>query len=637
MKKLKKVLRREEGIAMATVVMMIAMLTLLGIVLIDQVTAESNRAAASDTSDAVYQAAEAGINDYIAKLLDDPQYYDHCVAKGESTRQRSDNSALVSASIDTASCQPGGPSAWTAGVRWSYPSGKNWWFAGTGTASGNSTVLRGYAYNLMITPPASSLGTNYITIVSTGCKVIDPDATPVQCDSKVRKRAVETRVRRTTPADFQFMMTDMHNSNVCWASNIYGRMYSAGEIKTCGAHAYGNLMAETNVTGSYYLMGNARVYDLTHPNIRDVVKNPIPFSSFAVSVSDIQRAAALNSPPTDFEDTSASSWRIVFSSNATVQVWKCTNSTSTPESTRPYCNDVRLSAAVTLKSSPSTTTVHVNESVASFPDASSTNPQTIYIGTGSTIDTVKYTSKGSDGTSFTGATCSACGSGSGRTHAANEIVSKVSGGLPSPVPAYNGPIPPNGAIYTAQSAIISWPSTIYGFSDGSSTVNGRLSVASGNDVIIGGNISYASQTSGNPDDDVLGLIAQRNVWLAGWAPDQLWFRASTMALTGLWGDYRCTNGGGDRVNSSMTFVGTSAYSSNSGCIQSNNGGYDIDHTYRITDDGSATSCPSTAPACQSYDALKFLFPPWFPVINGMETTVLFREMPSSYQPPTVTS
>jgi hypothetical protein len=416
-------------------------------------------------------------------------------------------------------------------------------------------------------------------------------------------------------------------------------MYSAGEIKTCGAHAYGNLMAETNVTGSYNLMGSARVYDLTHPNIRDVVRNPIPFSSFAVSVSDIQRAAALNTPSTDFEDTNASSWRINFSSSGIVQVWKCTNSTGTPESTQPYCNDVRLSAGVTLKSTPSTI-VHVNESVASFPNASSTNPQTIYIGTGSTIDTVRYTGKGSDGTSFTGATCSACGSGSGRTHNTDEIVSKVSGGLPGPVPAYNGPIPSNGAIYTGQSAIISWPSRISVYStDGSSTVNGRLSVASGSDIIIGGNIYYNSDPShgGGPNDDVLGLIAQRDFWLAKWAPDKLWFRASTMALTGVWGDNRCTNGGGDRVSSSMTFVGTSAYYSNDGCIHSGNGGYDITRTFRITDDGSAPSCPDTAPLCQSYNALKFLFPPWFPVINGMETTVLFREMPSNYQPQPVPS
>ena len=87
MRKLKRFFRREDGIAMATVVMMIAVMTLLAVVLIDQVTAESNRAASTVKSDAVYQATESGINDYMAKLVDDPQFYDHFVANGESTRQ----------------------------------------------------------------------------------------------------------------------------------------------------------------------------------------------------------------------------------------------------------------------------------------------------------------------------------------------------------------------------------------------------------------------------------------------------------------------------------------------------------------------------------------------------------------------
>ena len=95
MKKLRLDIRRQEGMAMATVVMMISALTLLGVVLIDQVTAESNRSAKSANSDAAYQAAEAGLNDYIAKLTADTQYYDHCVAKGESTRRRNDNNAIV--------------------------------------------------------------------------------------------------------------------------------------------------------------------------------------------------------------------------------------------------------------------------------------------------------------------------------------------------------------------------------------------------------------------------------------------------------------------------------------------------------------------------------------------------------------
>ena len=88
MSALKRFLAREEGVALATVIAMIAVLTVLSVVLIDQVTAESNRAASATTSDTVFQTAEAGIDDYIAKLVDDPQFYDHYVANGESTRRQ---------------------------------------------------------------------------------------------------------------------------------------------------------------------------------------------------------------------------------------------------------------------------------------------------------------------------------------------------------------------------------------------------------------------------------------------------------------------------------------------------------------------------------------------------------------------
>jgi hypothetical protein len=86
----------------------------------------------------------------------------------------------------------------------------------------------------------------------------------------------------------------------------------------------------------------------------------------------------------------------------------------------------------------------------------------------------------------------------------------------------------------------------------------------------------------------------------------------------------------------MTFVGTSAYTNPTGCMQYGSGwgssGYNIDGVSRISDDGSAGQAVA---AYAQYDALKFLFPPWFPVINGMETTVLFREVPATYTPPVV--
>jgi hypothetical protein len=672
MKKLRTLLAREDGIALATVMAMMVIMTALAVALMSQVTDETTRSGAAVTSDAIFQAAEAGINDYIAKLTDDVLYYDHCVAKGESTRMRADTHALVGHAVATSSCDPGGASAWPAGVRWTYPNHKDWWYAGTGSGGSNSTTLRGYAYNLEVTPPYTPVGAqpgaDYIDVVSTGCKVVNPDATPLQCDSRFAKRAIEVHLVRTTPADFQYMMTNMTSSDPCWASTIYGRMYSTGDIQVCGATFYGNVMAEglVRVRSGYPNPPNVvypgRIYDQNHPDIRTVLKNPLSFNDLLGAVSLIQnnakentnlrgQASSANDIGTAFDDSTASAWRINFTSDGKVQVWKCVNSTL-PEANIPYCNDVKLTNSPSVKLySGTSATVTVDQSVTSFPgSASSSSP--IYIapnGSSSPTVALTYSGKGSDGKSFTGVKCSSCGS-SGVTFNAGQSISLYKNGLTGPVPAYNGKIPDNGAIYTGQDAIISWPAAIPGISESdkwgtpTAKVNGRVSIASGGDIDIAGNIHYASEVApngaGGADDDVLGLIAQGNIWMTKYAPNDLWWRAATMAVDGLWGDYACDHGPDRGSNSHLTFVGTSTYGNNDGCINGSGGyGYRNSQTgalmnvYRITDDGTAPSCPSdTAPDCKSFDALKWLVPPWFPPLNGMET-VLYHEVPSNYEPP----
>jgi Tfp pilus assembly protein PilX len=680
----------EDGIALATVIGMIVVLTVLSVVLIDQVTTESDRSASAATSDAVFQAAEAGINDYLAKLTEDPAYYDHCVAKGESTRERDDNHALVSHSVTTNDCEPGGVSAWPSSVKWTYPNNQDWWYSGTSDTT-SQTAMRGYAYNLMITPPYAAVGTNpgtdYIDIVSTGCKVKDPAASPLVCDPRYHQRAIEVRAQITTPAAFQYMMNDMDTSgnDVCWASTVYGDMYSTGDIYVCGATFYGNVLAEGNVVvKSGYanppnVISPGKIYtnSTTPPLHPTILKNALNISDIVGSISQVQTNAELNTNlragssstgvGTDFDDTSASAWRINFKSDGTVQVWKCLHSSS-PEYIQPYCSDVHLSGgSVTLKSSTPGTTVNVDEAVDSFPTASSTNPQTIYIAPttlSAPTTAITYTGEGETTNAatgittgwFTGVRCSSCGTG-GVTFPAGVALSLYNGGT---APAYNGPVPSNGAIYTGQDAIISWPTNINGYTAidaavfPASQLNGRVTVASASDILIAGDVHYASESVPNgtsaPNNDVLGLIAQKNITVAQYAPDKLWWRAATVAVGGSWGDYACQNGpvrdGSTQGSSSFTFVGTATYGSNTGCMRSTGthaGGYGyIDGTgalrnvYRITDNGTAPSCPTTAPNCTSFTALKYLNPPWFPPLNGIET-VLFREVRPGYIPPAAPS
>jgi Tfp pilus assembly protein PilX len=509
MSKLKRFLAREEGIAMATVVAMIAVLTVLSIALIDQVTTESNRAASAVSSDAVYQAAEAGINDYVAKLLDDPQYYDHYVAAGESTRRQCtafSNGTCTGSGSDSA---PG--SAWSSGTGWTYPFGKNTRYQGTGA----STLIEGYAYNLMISPPSTQTGRerNYVTVVSTGCQL---DASGAACNSRVPNRSIEIRVRRTTPADFAFMYGDDQN----WGTGAvtYGKVYVLGNICHDGI-AHGDLMAEGTVNASscrssVSLQDGADIYTPgTTPSIRTVIKKQVPFDSFAVSLTDIKSAAQQYSPggvcgatgPSCF--TSAGYvWSINFLANGTYQVKRC--------------------------------------------------------------------SSGSGGTAPSG-----CGT------------------------AMSFSMPANGAIYANQTAIIAYPS--------GSVVNGRVTVASNTDIVVAGNIHYQSEYGG-ANDDVLGLIGNNHVYVADYSPTVMSWRAAVLAERFNRQSYSCpADGYGPK--DTVTFYGSVA-SNQSGCMTL------FDHRNYYDD-----------------PVLKYLFPPWYPVIDGAESTVLFREVPPSYAPSTATS
>jgi len=533
MSRLTRFFAREDGIAMATVVGMIVLLTAMSVALLDQVTNESNRASNSVKADAVFQAAEAGINDYVAKLLDDSQYYDHFVANGEATRTPC--IAYASGVCNTwGSPTYGAGSAWPSGTHWGYPTGKNRWYAGTGTSSSNSTLLgtadwgtstlrSGYAYDLMITPPSASLGVTYISIVSTGCRLVSGTSisNPI-CDTSAnapRMRTVEVRIRRMTPADFQFLWP----GNVAYGTDAitYGKIYSGGTIDHDG-FAYGDLLSESSVTGNVTQSSHrptdanhpiqARIYTpSTNPSIRIPIRKQIVFNDFVMALKNVKSAAGYSGM--SFDNSAKDAWLFIFQSNGTVKVSSCKRS-------------------------------------------------------------------GSDDVAKTQPTC-----GTATTY----------------------PVPSNGAIYTGQTAIVSSPSN-------DSTVSGRVTIASNNDIVIGGNIHYQSESSG-PNDDVLGLVANVNVWMAKWAPNTLTWRAATIAQTGTWSSYSC---GSARPNATLTFIGATA-AKVTGCAA------DFDARTYASDDGSWNV---------NYTALKFLIPPWYPpLFDGAETTVLFHEVPSIYVPP----
>jgi hypothetical protein len=466
----------ENGSAMVLVVFMTSALLLLSVTLIDAVQGDSSRSAQGVTRDAVFHAAEAGINDYTSKLLDDNQYYLHDVAAGEATRSTS----LSCSGGQQVSSTSSTPAEWSYGTTWAYCSGKNNW----------RQLSNGYEYNLQVTGPTTQ--TQWVKIVATGRK--QNTTAPV--------RVIEERIRPASVADFQMLS----NADISYGSSATtrGKIYAgidSNNVKHNVDHdgtAYADIYAEGQATGSTTLISPAKKYDVdSNPTIRTVIKNPINFSSFATSLTDIKRAADVGG--LHLNSTSVAGWRLTFSSAGTVTVQGCAKTSGNPiETTSPTCN------------------------------------------------------------------VSASGNGT-----------------------YT--VPTNGAIYVEQSVIIGW-------SSGTSTVDGRVTVASEGNVVIGGNVNYEQE-----GDDVLGLIAKNEVIVAKWTPSSVSWRAATVAQTGAWRSAQSQYDG----HSTMTFTGSTATAQ---------GGY------------------MSMFATRNYnydDSLLYLQPPWFPTIEYGYTVLVFRELPPS--------
>ena len=455
-----RLVREERGIAMVLVVLTGAMVTLISVFLIDQVRSESDRSVHQVYGGTSFQAAEAGLDDYVSKLVDDRLYYLHYVHPGEATRRSSSGTDVAAGA------------AWTFGQGWTYPNGKDTWRA----------LPNGYQYNLRVYPPDAT--SKYVRIVAAGRRT--GSATDVH--------VIETYVRPSSLADYYRVV----NGDVSWGAGATtnGKIYANGNVDHDGI-ATSNIYAEGQITGSVVMQNGALRYDVdTSPTIRSQIKNPIDFTSFLTSFSDIERASQLDG--IYLNDASKAAWRLSFKANGTVDVETCQRSGS---------NDVADVTPVCTAASPS-----------------------------------------------------------------------------------NRPVPANGAIYVVQDVIVRDAPSAGG-------VHGRVTVASNDDIIVGDNIHFVAS-----GQDVLGLVAKNNVYIAKYTPDPLTWSAGVIAQTGTWQARSWSS----PLKSLMTFRGMAA-----------------------TDDGGSFAGMFTTRDYGYDPSFEWLPPPWFPVVEDAYTVLFFRELPST--------
>jgi hypothetical protein len=297
-------LRREEGIAMTLVVLMTAVLALLSVLLIELVRSESGRSAHANWSEGSFQAAEAGVDDYVAKLVDDHGNYLHYVHPAESTR-RSGTPPSCTGVVVAAGPDPLNPTPWpsSAAPTWCYPNGKDTW----------RSLPNGYEYNLQIYPPNIATGERQIRIVATGRRDTTPDTTE-------DVRSIEAFVQPSSLAEFYRFVG---NDDLSIDATTYGQIYVNGNLYHSGT-AHADVFAENQIAVMPTLASGAQAYDSdSSPDIRSKIEAPIDFARFLTSFNDIQRAASSNSPSTAFDDPSVAGWRITFLANGTFDVQRC--------------------------------------------------------------------------------------------------------------------------------------------------------------------------------------------------------------------------------------------------------------------------------------------------------------------------
>jgi Tfp pilus assembly protein PilX len=287
---MRRLLREEDGFAMSMVIVLSIALAVFSVALIDVVGHETGRSSHAVSRDASFHAAEAGVNDYLTKLLTDHVYYSHEVHPGEATR--------VAGAVTAAHGQ-----TWTGATSWTYPNGKDTW----------RPLGNGFEYDLQVTPPSAA--SNALRLVATG--------RPVGSTDMSDWRVIETLVRQSSVTDFQMLA----NADISYGStaSTYGKIYAGidshgvAHSVTHSGTAYADVYAEGSVLGSPALRNGAKTYGSS--TIRSVVKSPINFNDFLASLVDIQRASQAGG--VFLNNAAVDGWKLTFSAGGTFTAQTC--------------------------------------------------------------------------------------------------------------------------------------------------------------------------------------------------------------------------------------------------------------------------------------------------------------------------
>lgn len=446
-------------------------------------TSQSTRAARGDVA---LQAAEAGVQLYLSRIVEDPRYWRHYVDAAEDPRVNTTSGGVVAPGL-----------AWPAGANWTYSGTSTTWVPLQDARFGRAS------YSLRVLPTVGD--SSSITVQSTARVMPSGGKNPVV-------RSVQARISPLSIADFQMIS----NQSISYGTGATttGKLYSAGNIVHSGT-ALAPLYAANLICRSSSSLScsgsqatnpafQAGAFDkTTSPSFRQKFPTPIDFSSFTEDLTDIRAAAQATGVYRTAPDATA--WMVQFVGTGQVRIWKVTGATTD------------LGRSIPALQCPETITLPGgNQPFFMYFE------QSVIVGNGNNLtDTCRSTS---------------------------------------------------GAR--------------------SSVVDGQVTLATRNNVYIGNDIAYETDT-----DDVLGLIAAGELIIGEYSPSDLNWRAATLAQNGQW-----------RTNTGATTKGTMTFT---GSTATSDGGYASMFATRV----------------YNYDpTLQSLRPPLFPTLEGSWQVTYWREV-----------
>jgi hypothetical protein len=296
----------QRGSSLITTLALTGILALLVMAGLSFARSSTQQSARDARSEIALQVADAGVNQYVSRLVEDPRYYEHFVDPAEDPRVDPDGRV-----------HPPG-STWTPGVTWTYQGPSQTWSPLQDARFGAA------AYSLRITPPAA--GSDIVTVQST--------ARADRTSTRPITRSIQSQVRPSSLADFQMIS----NATIRYgsAATTTGKLYSAVDINHQGtalapayaAHfvcSHGNSSAScpsNQIPSSVYRAG--AYTSVTTPSFRDQFPVPIDFAQFTATRLDIKDAATAQGMY--FNDPAANAWMVQFLADGRARVWRITNS-----------------------------------------------------------------------------------------------------------------------------------------------------------------------------------------------------------------------------------------------------------------------------------------------------------------------